>query len=145
MTTANVADIFGEVIHSYSRAQAIADGVLIDASPLAREYGINWPVALTAAAWDDMVSWDDDDARQQEPGQSETGRLWDVLTIVRFMVLPKACRIAQQEGAAEVTSHVLRVPRDGESVSATKAPMTVALGPGDDGSPCITVMLPGED
>jgi hypothetical protein len=39
-----------ELIHSYSRRQAIADGVLIDVTPTAREAGIKFPVALTAAA-----------------------------------------------------------------------------------------------
>ena len=40
-----------EVIHRYSRADALRDGVLIDVSATAREAGIVWPVALTAAAW----------------------------------------------------------------------------------------------
>jgi hypothetical protein len=39
-----------DLIHSYSRAQAIADGVLIDVSATAREAGIRCPVALTRAA-----------------------------------------------------------------------------------------------
>jgi hypothetical protein len=34
-----------ELIHSYSRAQAIADGVLIDVSETAKEVGIVFPVA----------------------------------------------------------------------------------------------------
>jgi hypothetical protein len=34
-------------IHSYSRAQAIEDGVLSDVSSAAREVGIRYPVALT--------------------------------------------------------------------------------------------------
>ena len=36
------------VIHVYTRAQAIADGVLIDATELAREAGFRFPVALSA-------------------------------------------------------------------------------------------------
>ena len=40
-------ELFGEVISSYSRAQAIEDGVLVDVSSVAREAGINFPIALT--------------------------------------------------------------------------------------------------
>lgn len=32
-----ITEVFGEVIHSYTRAQAIADGVLVDISETARE------------------------------------------------------------------------------------------------------------
>src|SRR5690606_27193956 len=48
--TTNSADVFGEPIHVYTRAQALADGVLVDAGPLAGEAGFHWPVALTQAA-----------------------------------------------------------------------------------------------
>lgn len=36
-----------ELIYRYSREQAIADGVLIDVTGLAREAGINNPVVIT--------------------------------------------------------------------------------------------------
>jgi hypothetical protein len=36
-------------VHRYSPADALGDGVLIDASPTVREAGIKFPVALTAA------------------------------------------------------------------------------------------------
>ena len=38
-----------DLIHSYTRAEALADGELIDVSATAREAGIRWPVALTLA------------------------------------------------------------------------------------------------
>ncbi len=44
------------LIHAYTRAQAIADGMLIDASKLAKEAGFKYPVALTSAAWADCVA-----------------------------------------------------------------------------------------
>ena len=56
---------FGNVISTYTRAQAIEDGVLVDAGSMAKEAGFNWPVALTAAAWADCVAWTEDDNRQQ--------------------------------------------------------------------------------
>src|SRR6516225_6371681 len=68
-----------DLIHRYSRADAIRDGVLIDVSATAREAGIRFPVALTAAAWERCVA--------VPPGvecQDEAGRLWDLLTVFRF-------------------------------------------------------------
>ena len=38
---------FGNVIYSYTRAQAIADGVLIDVTDEAKAHGFKVPVAIT--------------------------------------------------------------------------------------------------
>jgi len=78
---------FGEVISVYTRAQALADGVLIDAGPMAREVGFRWPVAITAGAWADCVTWDAADSERQTP-QDQSGRLWDFRALVR--ALPRA-------------------------------------------------------
>src|SRR5581483_4822661 len=64
-------------IHSYSRKQAIEDGALVDASQLAREAGFRIPVALTRAAWERTVT-----VPKNVVCQDETGRLWDVLTVL---------------------------------------------------------------
>jgi len=58
--------LVGEVISTYSRAQALEDGVLIDAGAMAREAGLRWPVALTAAVSEDCVGLERD--RQRAPG-----------------------------------------------------------------------------
>ena len=39
----------------YTRADAIADGVLNDVSEIAKEAGIRYPVAMTSAAWSECV------------------------------------------------------------------------------------------
>jgi len=44
-----------EYIHSYSRAQAIEDGFLIDASELATELGIKYPLALTRGLYEALT------------------------------------------------------------------------------------------
>ena len=49
-------EIFGEPIASYSRRQAIEDGVLVDLTQpetvrAVREAGFKWPVAMTATAF----------------------------------------------------------------------------------------------
>jgi hypothetical protein len=41
-----------DLIHSYSRARALADGALVDVSAVAREASIRFPVALTRAVWE---------------------------------------------------------------------------------------------
>ena len=61
---------FGNVISTYTRAQAIEDGVLIDAGAMAREAGFKWPVALTTAAWADCVAWSEDDSKTTGPSGS---------------------------------------------------------------------------
>jgi type I site-specific restriction endonuclease len=43
---------FGEVIYSYTRAQAVADGVQVDVSKVAAEAGIRFPVFLTRTVFD---------------------------------------------------------------------------------------------
>src|ERR1700694_4913366 len=45
-------DLFGSVIHSYSRAEALEDGALIDVTSTTREAGFLIPVALTRAVWE---------------------------------------------------------------------------------------------
>ncbi|MCP4286877.1 MAG: hypothetical protein GY792_20935, partial [Gammaproteobacteria bacterium] len=57
--------IFGEVISTYTRAQAIEDGVLVDAGPTAKEIGFRFPVALTSAVWADCVAWTDSDSQKK--------------------------------------------------------------------------------
>ncbi len=51
----DLRDLFGEVIHAYARADALADGTLVGVSAVAGEAGIRYPVALTRAAWDRCV------------------------------------------------------------------------------------------
>lgn len=125
-----------DLVSSYSRAQAIDDGVLRDASELAREAGIRYPVALTAAAWADCVAWDRTDPGA--PPQDETGRLWDVVYLLSFA-------IRRSRGGDRIAFAVLRVPNEGRGRKARHVRLEAVCGPGDDGEPVITVGLPGED
>jgi hypothetical protein len=69
-----VADIFGPVLYSYSRSQALADGLQVEVSKVAKEAGIRFPVFLTRAVYDNFVS-----VPTGVTGQDEAGRLWDVI------------------------------------------------------------------
>jgi hypothetical protein len=133
-----VDSFFGEIIHAYSRTQAVADGVLIDVTATAKEAGFVWPVAFTAAAWADCVAWSDADTRRTGALQDETGRLWDVLWMARMA--------AQRAGHTDrMTFEVLRVPTDGDGNAATLVQLVLHIGPGDTPAPVITIMQPGED
>jgi hypothetical protein len=123
-----------DLIHSYSRAQAITDGVLIDVTATAKEAGIRCPVALTAAAWERCVA--------VPPGvacQDEAGRLWDVLWLLRCAIAIGRCG-----GGSEVRfgAHVRNDNREG---TPPLVRLRAVFGPGDQGEPVVTVMLPGED
>ncbi|ARL50555.1 DUF6573 family protein [Burkholderia pseudomallei] len=130
-------NLFGEPIHVYARAQAIADGNLIDVSDTAREAGFHIPVALTAAAWSDCVAWSNEDSQRQVQ-QDEAGRLWDVLWMASL-----AARRAP--GAETVLFSLYRVPRGGRAVRPRRTTLRLIVGPGDDAAPVITILTPYED
>lgn len=132
-----VSEFFGDTIHTYTRAQAIADGVLVDVTDTAREAGFRVPVALTRAVWEDCVAWSDEDSERQVY-QDQSGRLWDVLWM--------ACMAARGSTRQDrLIYRFFRVPRDGHSRSATETPLKLVVGPGDEGEPVVTIMLPEED
>ena len=121
-----------EMIYGYSRKQAIEDGVLIDVSERAKEAGFRIPVAVTSGAWGEIVV---PDLHDREAGQSEQGRLWDVLNVLRWTI--------RQSHDGEDTIHFeVLVWRAGRT---TREKLKAVCGPGDNAEPVITVMLPHED
>jgi hypothetical protein len=120
------------VIYAYTRAQAIADGVLIDVSKLAREAGFKLPVAVTCGVWAECVA-----VPEGVTFQDETGRLWDVLMMLRHAIAKNS-----DGDRVDFALHVRNDNRDG-------MPPLVRLyalcGPGDEAEPVVTVMLPHED
>jgi len=129
---------FGKVISVYTRAQALADGVLIDAGPMAREAGFRWPVAITTGAWADCVAWNDTDSERQIH-QDQSGRLWDVLFMAAYAA--RACAKAD----SGLLFELYRVPRDGQATDAELTTLKLVVGPGDEGEPVMTILLPQED
>lgn len=122
-----------DVIHVYTRAQALADGVLVDISRLAIEAGFRYPVAVTAAVWS-ILNPSDDLARL---GQSATGRAWDVLQVLRAAI-----------GHGDHTDRVHFTPLfvlDAAYPTPQPVQLWALCGPGDDEAPVITVMREGED
>ncbi len=131
-------NLFGEVIYTYTRAQAIEDGVLVDVSETAREAGFRWPVAITQAAWEDCIAWTEDDNNHQVY-QDESGRLWDVLWMALHAITSASANRSQ------MLYELYRVPRDGKSTEPRLTKLKLVAGPGDHAEPVITIMLPTED
>jgi hypothetical protein len=112
-----------------TRAAALRDGVLIDATATAREAGIRWPVALTAAVWERFVA--------VPPGvvcQDEAGRLWDVLRVLRLAV-------GRGDGG-RVLPFAVHVRNDHRDRTPPLVRLKAVSGPDDDGAPCITALFP---
>lgn len=119
------------VVHIYTRAQAIEDGVLIDVSETAKEAGINFPVALTSPVWDLYVVPSE---KLEGHGQSVSGRLWDLLWMFRVNAL------RTNSSLIYFLCMFLNEKERHEYVR-----FKALCGPGDNCEPVITIMLPMED
>jgi hypothetical protein len=121
------------LIHAYSRAQALEDGVLVDVSELAREAGFLYPVAVTQALYSIL----DPSPDLQRAGQSFTGRAWDMLSVLRATI--RATRAPGDE--VRFAPLFIREPEGSPEPLVLRS----VCAPGDAGEPTITVMLGGED
>ncbi len=127
--------IFGPVISRYTRAQAIEDGILGEVSPdLAREAGFVMPIAMTSAVWEKYVKIP---KLAQETGQDATGRLWDILNMLRFAI--------QRSAGGDTILFKLHVRNDDRRQAPPLVTLKAVCGPGDDMEPVLTIMLPEED
>ncbi len=119
-----------EVISSYSRRQAIEDGMLVDITTLAKEAGFKIPVAVTNEMYERVLNPSEE---SKALGQSVEGRTWDMLNILRV-----SCKNA--------ISPILLLKMDVQYDIETKTENYKAIiGPGDTVDPVLTVMLPHED
>jgi len=133
MNTNNDNPPLGEVIYSYTRSQAVADGVQVEVTKTAQEAGIRFPVFLTRAVYGAYVT--------VPPGmscQDEAGRLWDILTMTRFAIL-------RSRPSCDRLPIALYVRNDNRRPRLVR--LTAVCGPLDidDPHPAITVMMPDED
>jgi hypothetical protein len=119
-----------EIISTYSREQALEDGMLIDVSEMAKEANFKVPVAITRELWYNYIKPEEE---LMNLGQSMEGRLWDTL----WMLLVKI-----KAGGANISSlsylvYYLTSPRRKKLVK-----LWSEIGPGDNGEPVMTIMLP---
>jgi hypothetical protein len=120
-----------------TRAQAIAEGVLVDVSEWASDSpngiigGFTVPVAVTAAVWADLnaiPSWAD--------LQDVRGRAQELLWTAR-----RAAGQHQSEVSFEAILPVAADPQESKHVRTYR----MVMGPGDEGEPVITILLPHEE
>jgi hypothetical protein len=113
------------IISRYSRAQAIADGVLVDLTEAAKAKGFKLPVAITATAFDEAVR-----------APTKEGETAEVHLSSLFAALRAAISLA---GPETDTVTFTKLHEGG------KVELYAVCGPGDTPKPVITVMLVGED
>ena len=119
-------ELFGELITSYSRAQALADGVLVDVSERAKRAGIRYPTACTHGVWALI------DCLPESTTDTLAGIVRDVRLDEVLRVLLAAIRAA-------------RGTTDRVMFAALGANLWAQCGPGDTAAPVITIMREGED
>ena len=148
---ARQTDYFGPAVYTYTRKQAIEDGVLVDlteAGPgLVKEAGFKYPVAMTRGAYAETIEaggiYEDDpnqpgmEVLKLPAGQDVTGRIWDVLWMLKVA-------ISRVTSGDRIAYEVLVQSGHGRSKLKTVR-LWSQCGPGDDGAPVITIMLQGED
>ena len=118
--TADLESVFGPVISRYTRAQAIADGVLIDVSDSEAAGLFQYPAVITTALHAALARGAGNEAA------TYNARLWDV-----FYMMRNAARNCSD-------SDVFFRVKVGREVLA----LWGNCGPDDDGDPCMTVGFP---
>jgi len=133
-------DLFGPIISSYSRSNAIEDGILIEVpKEFSKEAGITFPVAYTVG----LSEYVEPDDIEEMPGQSRDGRLWDLLFM--FKTAAKNSKTPSDRLTYKVIFQMRRQIHNRKITAPETITVYAVCGPGDNGEPVITLMLPGED
>jgi hypothetical protein len=116
---------FGETIYSYSRTQAIDDGVLVDLKHV-DSIRQHWkhPFACTSAVWAVI------EEALQRPDQDTCGICHDISTMAKLA-------IHNTRNADQILFTVI--------ITGKKHALKLHIGPGDTAAPVLTLMLPYED
>ncbi len=126
-------DMFGPVISSYSRAQAIEDGVLVDANigdlaEVTRQH-FKYPVAMTAAVFRLMEK-----AVNNPRWCNDYRGVWhDILHMSKVAIVRRI----------DPTQHLFRVIITGTGRRKYHT-LKIVCHPGDNAEPVLTVMMPNE-
>ncbi len=122
------------LIYTYTRKQAIADGLQIDVTNTAAEAGLRFPTYVTRGVWEKYVA-----VPPNVAGQDEAGRLWDVVWMLRFGI------IRSKPGQSRITFALYVRQSDNHPARLMSLRATAGAVDMDDPAPAITVMLPTED
>src|SRR6185437_689679 len=120
------------VIFEYTRAQAIADGVLVDLSQgelgaLAREAGIKYPMACTAEVFARYI---DLTQAAKKACNDIIGRFWDILTMFKYAV---------RNAPKNTNTMYVHLRCVVDRVKAQDVVIKSMCHPGDNGEPVITL------
>lgn len=136
------AEPFGEPIHAYSRADALADGVLVDvtrqASPAEMHGGFTVPVAVTAALWSAIEAIPSGLRGNADP----RGRLHDVLWMAALACRRgvTSCAFFASFAGSHGADFQVHLPYAGTRRRVQT--LRVEVGPDDHGAPCVTIGFP---
>ena len=123
-----------DVIYTYTRAQAIEDGTLVDGTigdlaEVTRQH-YKYPVAMTATVFALM-----EQAVNNKKHCNDWRGVWhDILWMSRSYITRRL----------DESSHLFEVIITGTG-RKRKHTLKIVCGPGDDAEPVITIMLPEED
>lgn len=131
MSHNNLSDLFGEIISTYTRAQALADGALVDVSKEAAKVGFKIPVAVTNTVWG-LYNFSTENEEHQTPFTS----LW----ALKLAIIEKGYDQNELEYELKFPSSY----KEGNS-SSSSISLKALLHAGDEGEPVITIMMPYED
>jgi len=123
-----------DVVYTYTRSQAVADGFQIEVTKTAAEAGIRFPVFITRGVYEQCVA-----VPPGVTGQDESGRLWDLVWMLRFAI------IRSRPGTSRLTVALYVRNSDTHPSRLVKLIATAGAVDVDDPAPAITMMLPDED
>jgi hypothetical protein len=120
----------------YTRADAIADGLLVEVPPRLTElFRFTCPVAVTQSAWHDAVAWDRwvEAGKPRRTWQTEAGRLTEILWAARRALA------AGRDGSRDLEFVIHRVPVRGPETRALRRALVLHLHQGDHGETVATI------
>ena len=121
-----------ELVYVYTRAQAIADGVLHDVTEIAKLNGFSIPVAVTDTIFQKFLL---PSPELVEYGQSYEARLLDVLMVLYFKI-----RSLPRDHIGSRITFTVKFLMDAENGEYVEPELTADCGPGDHGEPVITIL-----
>ena len=124
------------LVYAYTRAQALADGVLVDITPAASEFGFRYPTAISA----DLAARLSPNEREENLGQSFAGRLKDVLFLASI-----AAGVAGPSDRLRIDISLFEIDETPpHRTRRSTLSLWLMVGPGDTHEPVITIGFPGD-
>ena len=126
-----------EVIHTYSRADALRDGVLIDITDIAKHFGFKYPIAITGNLFNSYINPNEDLIAH---GENVKTRVELVLAVLFY-----AIKGTKEKKSMTRIHFEVEFLMDAIEEKYTTIELIADCGPGDNMEPVITIMLPEDD